>query len=60
LSQRAASPIRVERVEPGEEVVLPDREQRELDALPSRLSGAGALSEFADPDNGGVAARRAV
>jgi hypothetical protein len=38
LTQRAGTPIRVERVEPGDEQILPDREQRELDALPSRLA----------------------
>jgi hypothetical protein len=38
LSQQAGAPIRVEPVEPGDELVLPDREQRELDALPSRLA----------------------
>lgn len=31
-------PLRYERVEPGGEHVLPDAEQRELDALPSRLT----------------------
>jgi hypothetical protein len=30
-------PVKVERVEAGDERLLPDREQRELDALPSRL-----------------------
>jgi hypothetical protein len=29
---------RYEKVQPGDEQVLPDREQRELDALPSRLA----------------------
>jgi hypothetical protein len=29
------------RVAPGDEQVLPDREQRELDALPSRLDRDG-------------------
>jgi hypothetical protein len=40
LSQRAGTPIRAERVAPGDEHVLPEREQRELDALPSRLAPA--------------------
>jgi hypothetical protein len=31
-------PLRYEKVQPGDEQVLPDREQRELDALPSRLA----------------------
>lgn len=30
-------PVRYEKVEPGEEQILPPREQRELDALPSAL-----------------------
>jgi hypothetical protein len=38
LSQRAGALIRVERVTPGDEHVLPASEQRELDALPSRLA----------------------
>ena len=35
--QNEGRPIRWEKVEPGDERVLPDREQRELDALPSGL-----------------------
>ena len=35
--QNEGRPVRSEKVEPGEEQILPDREQRELDALPSRL-----------------------
>ena len=35
--QNEGRPVRYEKVEPGEEQILPDREQRELDALPSRL-----------------------
>jgi hypothetical protein len=38
LEREAGAPIAVERVEPGDEQLLPDREQRELDALPSRLA----------------------
>jgi hypothetical protein len=38
LERAGGSPVSVERVEPGDEQVLPDREQRELDALPSRLA----------------------
>jgi hypothetical protein len=37
LSERAGRPIRWEKVEPGDEQILPPREQRELDALPSGL-----------------------
>jgi hypothetical protein len=37
LSESAGRPIRFEKVEPGNEQVLPPREQRELDALPSGL-----------------------
>lgn len=39
--ERAGTPVSYERVEPGDEQVLPDREQRELDALPSRLAQRG-------------------
>lgn len=35
--QNEGRPVRYEKVEAGEEQILPDREQRELDALPSRL-----------------------
>jgi hypothetical protein len=38
LSQRTGRPIRFERVEPSDEQILPDQEQRELDAVPSRLA----------------------
>ena len=38
LELEAGRPVRFERVEPGDEQVLPDAEQRELDALPSRLA----------------------
>jgi hypothetical protein len=34
LSERAGRPIHFEKVEPGAEQILPDREQRELDAVP--------------------------
>ena len=37
LEEHAGHPIRSEKVEPGGEQVLPDREQRKLDALRSRL-----------------------
>jgi hypothetical protein len=37
LERQAGRPIAVERVAPGDERVLPAREQRELDAVPSRL-----------------------
>jgi hypothetical protein len=37
LEQAMGRPVAIERVEPGDERVLPDREQRELDAVPSRL-----------------------
>jgi hypothetical protein len=37
LEREGGAPVTVERVEPGDEQVLPDAEQRELDALPSRL-----------------------
>ena len=38
LEEHGGHPIRSEKVEPGGEQVLPDREQRELDALPARLA----------------------
>ena len=37
LEREMGRPVTVERVEPGDEQILPDAEQRELDALPSRL-----------------------
>jgi hypothetical protein len=33
--QNEGRPVRFERVEPGDEQVLPEREQRELDGFPS-------------------------
>jgi hypothetical protein len=42
LGERAGdAPLRYERVAPGNEHVLPDREQRELDGMPSRLTPDG-------------------
>jgi hypothetical protein len=39
LAERTGGLVpRFEKVEPGDEQILPDREQRELDALPSPLS----------------------
>ena len=39
IAERTGGPVpRFEKVEPGAEQVLPDREQRELDSLPSRLA----------------------
>jgi hypothetical protein len=35
--QNEGRPVRFEKVEPGDEQILPDREQRDLDALPSAL-----------------------
>src|SRR5688500_5033341 len=35
--QNEGRPVRYEKVEPGDEQILPPREQRELDALPSGL-----------------------
>jgi hypothetical protein len=35
--QNEARPVRVKKVEPGDEHVLDERAQRELDAVPSRL-----------------------
>jgi hypothetical protein len=37
LAKQAGRPIRFEKVKPGDEQILPPREQRELDALPSGL-----------------------
>ena len=39
LEQEAGHPVRDEKVDPGDEQILPPSEQRDLDALPSRLSG---------------------
>jgi hypothetical protein len=41
LSREAGQPIAVEPVAPGDELVLPEREQRELDALSSQLAPDG-------------------
>jgi hypothetical protein len=38
LSEQKGEPVRFEKVEPGDEQVLEDREQRELDAVPSALA----------------------
>jgi hypothetical protein len=35
--QNAGRPVRFEKVKPSDERILPPREQRELDALPSAL-----------------------
>ena len=37
LEEQMGRPVRYEKVEPGDEQILPPREQRELDALPSGL-----------------------
>jgi hypothetical protein len=37
LGDRRGEPVRFEKVEPGDARILPGREQRELDALPSAL-----------------------
>ena len=37
LGEQKGEPVRFEKVEPGDEQILPEREQRELDALPSGL-----------------------
>jgi hypothetical protein len=41
LSERAGRPIRIEKVEPGDEQILPPREQRDLDGVPSFLALCG-------------------
>jgi len=38
LAQETGRSVQYEKVEPGDERVLPDAEQRELDGLPSRLA----------------------
>jgi hypothetical protein len=38
LGERIGRAVRVEKVEPGDEQVLPQREQRQLDSVPSRLA----------------------
>jgi hypothetical protein len=37
LGEQKGQPVRFEKVKPGDEQILPPREQRELDALPSGL-----------------------
>jgi hypothetical protein len=37
LGEQEGEPVRFEEVEPGDEQILPPREQRELEALPSGL-----------------------
>ena len=37
LEEQRGRPVRYEKVKPGDEQILPPREQRELDALPSGL-----------------------
>ena len=37
LEKQTGREVRFEKVEPGDEQILPPREQRELDALSSRL-----------------------
>jgi hypothetical protein len=39
LGDRTGEPVRFEKVEPGDEQILPDRAQRDLDGLPSGLAG---------------------
>jgi hypothetical protein len=36
--QNAGQPVRFEKVKPGDEQILPDREQRDLDGVPSALA----------------------
>ena len=38
LEEHTGREVHLEKVEPGDEQVLPEREQRELDALPPRLA----------------------
>jgi len=38
LALEVGGPFQFKKVERGDEQILPDREQRELDALPSRLA----------------------
>ena len=46
LGEQTGSPsVRFEKVEPGDEQILPPREQRELDALPSALDPAAWTRE---------------
>ena len=37
LEEQTGALVNFEKVEPGDEQVLPEREQREIDSLPSRL-----------------------
>jgi hypothetical protein len=49
IAERTGGPVpRFEKVQPGDEQILPDREQRDLDAVPSFLAlreGAGGEPE---------------
>jgi hypothetical protein len=50
IAERTGGPEpRFEKVEPGGEQILPDREQRELDALPSPLALRGDETPAASP-----------
>lgn len=42
--QNGGRPVRFEKVQPGDEQILPEREQREVDALPSALDPAAWTS----------------
>jgi hypothetical protein len=48
LGDEKGEPVRFKKVEPGDEQILPPREQRELDAVPSYLAIRHA--EAHDPD----------
>jgi hypothetical protein len=46
IAERTGGPVpRFKKVEPGDEQILPPREQRELDALPSALDPAAWTRE---------------
>ena len=50
LSEQAGKPVRFERVEPGDEQILPPREQRDLDGVPSFLAIRAEEDAAAEPD----------
>ena len=51
LAEQAGRPVRFEKVEPGDEQILEDREQRELDGVPSLLATRAEADAGAEPDD---------
>ena len=51
LAEQAGGPVRWEKVEPGDERILEDHEQRELDGVPSFLAIRAEEDAGAEPDD---------